>query len=333
MSHIRIDPITKQAVIIAAERVDKPTDYIEKANEVDLEKSKIICPFCVGREHIVPNASNTIYDNNSNWIVRIVPNKYPIISETSINEMPNNNNLFKAASSNGFHDVIIEHPSHEFNFYNAEINDLAIIFDAVMLRLKDLSNEKNMKYSLHFKNFGAEAGASLYHSHSQMITTAFIPTQIKIELEGSLEYYNSNNICAYCDIIEEEKKLNKRVIEENEEFIAISPFASRSPYQIYILPKNHFCSIIESNHSNIKFANILKNIFKRIYNLLGNISFNYVLHTIPNNLSGQYSHSHHWFLDLIPKMNKLAGYELGSGILINSISPEDATENLKKAIK
>ncbi len=201
------------------------------------------------------------------------------------------------------------------------------------MRLKDFAENKDMLYSLHFKNFGSEAGASLSHSHSQIITTPFIPIQMFDEINGALEYYNDNDRCVYCDIIKEEKNINERVICENDSFIAVSPFASRSPYQIYIMPKNHSESIICASHSNIlDFASILKNIFDRLYKLLGEISFNYVLHTLSPILKNRYGQSSHWFLDIMPKMSKLAGYELGSGVFINSITPEDATEQLKNIL-
>lgn len=331
MPHIRKDPVTKQSVIIASDRTGRPSDYITVKDDKRISNTELNCPFCKGHENITPNASISIFDDNSNWAVRIVPNKYPIIAETKAGELPNTTNLFNASSSKGFHDVIIENPNHNFNFYNAKSEDLLKIFNAVILRLKELYKENDMQYSLYFKNFGREAGASLYHSHSQMITTPFIPIQMFDEINGALEYYNEKNKCVYCDIIAEEKKLNERVICENKEFIAISPFASRFPYQIYILPKKHFDSIIDSCDYNFDFADIVKDVFNRINKLLGEVSFNYVLHTLSPTLKQKekYSSSNHWFLDIIPKMSKLAGYELGSGVYINSINPEDAAKDLK----
>ena len=212
-------------------------------------------------------------------------------------------------------------------------NEMAVVAYFIKLRLKDLGKNEDMMYSLYFKNFGPEAGASLYHSHSQIITTPFIPVQMYEEISGALEYHNENGRCVYCDIIKEEKALNERVICENKNFIAISPFASRSPYQIYIIPKEHSDSIIHVSSSNIlDFASILKDVFDRLYKLLGEVSFNYVLHTLLPTLENKYKNSSHWFLDIMPKMSKLAGYELGSGVFINSITPEDATNDLKNAL-
>ena len=333
MPHIRKDPVTKQSVIISSERTGRPSDYVNLTKQ-HVVNSELSCPFCGGHEMKTPDPVYTVYaEQEEIWQVRIVPNKYPIISETRKNELPTENKLFKASSSKGFHDVIIEHPNHYFNFYHAVTEDFFYIFKAVMMRLKDLGKNKDMLYSLHFKNFGPEAGASLSHSHSQIITTPFIPIQMLDEINGSLEYYNDNNICVYCDIIEEEKRINERIICENNNFIAICPFASRSPYQIYIIPKQHSSSIIYTSSSHIlDFASILKNIFDRLCKILGEVSFNNVLHTLLPILENKYGHSSHWFLDIMPKMSKLAGYELGSGVFINSITPEDATEQLRNAL-
>ena len=187
MPHIRKDPVTKQSVIIASDRTGRPSDYITVKDDKRISNTELNCPFCKGHENITPNASISIFDDNSNWAVRIVPNKYPIIAETKAGELPNTTNLFNASSSKGFHDVIIENPNHNFNFYNEKSEDLLKIFNAVILRLKELYKENDMQYSLYFKNFGREAGASLYHSHSQMITTPFIPIQMFDEINGALE--------------------------------------------------------------------------------------------------------------------------------------------------
>ncbi|MEI0604427.1 DUF4921 family protein [Brachyspira alvinipulli] len=333
MPHIRKDPVTKQSVIISSERTGRPSDYVN-FSEKHVENSALSCPFCRGHEMKTPDSINTIYAKQEEiWQVRIVPNKYPIISETLEGELPKENKLFCASSSKGFHDVVIEHPDHFFNFYNADTEDFYYIFDALIMRLKNLATNKDMLYSLYFKNFGPEAGASLSHSHSQIITTPFIPIQMKDEISGALEYYNENKKCVYCDIIEEELKLNERVICENDTFIAISPFASRSPYQIYIMPKFHSHSIIySSNIELLDFASILKEVFDRLLRTLGEVSFNYVLHTLSPVLKDKYFYSSHWFLDIMPKMSKLAGYELGSGVYINSIKPEDATQHLRDSL-
>lgn len=330
MSHIRKDAVTKQWVIMSSARSAKPTDYVSKYIEVS--DSALSCPFCKGHEDKTPDSFETVYDKNGNWRVRIVPNKYPAVSETLKDEIPKRSLLFESMSAEGYHDVVIEHPEHTFNFYNSTSEDLLYIFRTVIKRLRALSNIPNMQYSLYFKNFGSEAGASLAHSHSQIITTPFIPVQMLEEIHGALDYYITNKNCVYCNVIKEELKINKRIICENEDFIALAPFASKFPYQINIFPKEHHDSIIFSSACDRQFSSIVKGIFDRINNLLGMVSYNYVLHTLSPSLRASYAHVNHWYLDIMPKMSKLAGYELGSGLYINSILPEDAAAELKNSI-
>ena len=203
MPHIRKDPVTKQSVIIASERMGRPSDYINIEEKHAILSSDNTCPFCKGNEDKTPEHSTIIFDDNKNWIVRIVPNKYPIIAQSNADELPEKNSLFEADICKGFHDVIIENPNHSFNYYNAKERDLFFIFEAIIMRFQELSKEKDMMYSLLFKNFGREAGASLVHSHAQMLTTPFVPIQIMEEIYGSLEYYNENKKCVYCSMIEE----------------------------------------------------------------------------------------------------------------------------------
>ena len=184
MPHIRKDPITKQSVIIASERMGRPSDYINIEENCSVVTSEATCPFCKGNEDKTPEHSTIIFNDKKEWMVRIVPNKYPIIAQSNPNELPNKNNFFEADICKGFHDVIIENPNHNFNYYNAKEKDLLFIFEAIIMRLQELSKEKDMLYSLLFKNFGREAGASLIHSHAQMMTTPFIPIQIMEEIYG-----------------------------------------------------------------------------------------------------------------------------------------------------
>lgn len=331
MSHIRKDAVTKEWVIMSAVRGAKPSDYVA-TGQTDVSGSALSCPFCKGHENKTPDSFETLYDENGEWKVRIVPNKYPAVSETLDNEMPARSIFFESMNAEGYHDVVIENPSHNFNFYNGNEEDLLYIFRAVIKRLCALSNIPNMQYSLYFKNFGSDAGASLSHSHSQIITTPFIPVHMIEEMHGALDYYLTNKSCVYCSIIREEIKINKRVICENDNFIAITPFASKFPYQINIFPKEHHDSIIFSSASDKLFASMVKDVFNRLKKVLGEVSYNYVLHTLSPSLRASYAHANHWYLDIMPKMSKLAGYELGSGLYINSILPEDAANNLKKVL-
>jgi len=210
------------------------------------------------------------------------------------------------------------------------VSDFRYIFDIVIERLKYLSNKSEMQYSLYFKNFGSEAGASLAHSHSQIITTPFIPIQMMEDIHGSFDYYNTHMGCISCAIIREEKSSGLRIVSENDRFIAFCPFASKSPYQISILPKKHSNSILLLDDEDINmFSLIVKDVFSKIKKVLGEPAFNYVLYTLPTHLRASYSSSYHWHFEILPKLSKLAGFEIGSSVYINSVLPEHAAEMLR----
>ncbi len=328
MPHLRKDPITKRWIITSTSRSAKPTDFVSA--EEPKANSELTCPFCVGHDEKIEPPILSTFDENGNWKTRIIANKYPVLSETSTDELPPNSILYESHSATGYHDVVIEYPTHNFNLYHATVDDFKSIFDIVVQRLKDLSNKKEMQYSLYFKNFGSDAGASLAHSHSQIITTPFIPINVMEDLHGTFDYYNTHVSCIYCAIVRQEQESGLRIVSENEKFIAFCPFASRSPYQISIMPKEHENSVLLLTEDDIYlFSSIVKDVFSKIYNVLGEPSFNYVLYTLPNHIRASYSASYHWHFDILPKLSKLAGFEIGSGVYINSVLPEHAAEVLR----
>lgn len=329
MAHLRKDPITKRWIITSTSRSAKPSDYVSVNNPI--EDSASTCPFCVGREDKTTKTILSIMDKQGNWKARVVPNKYPVLSADSAEDCPCDDNLlYELQAAVGYHDIIIEHPLHNFDLYDATTEEIDTIFDIVVQRLNILANKPNMQYSLYFKNFGSDAGASLVHSHSQIITTPFIPIQMLESIHGSYEYYSKNIGCIYCAIIREEQKRGIRVVAENEMFIAFCPFASRSPYQISILPKEHYDSILSiEGHTRYLFSSIVHEVFSKIHKVLGKPAFNYVLSSLPNHIRASYSSSFHWSFEILPKLSKLAGFEMGSSVYINSVLPEHAAEMLR----
>ncbi len=331
MAHLRKDPITKRWVITSTSRAAKPTDYVFVDRPIaNTEKT---CPFCVGREdeHII-----SIDDEQGNWRSCIVENKYPVLSKEPADEEYEkykeyvDSPLYEYLAATGYHDIVIESPRHSFNIYTASVDEFDCIFDIVIRRLEMLKNARGMKYSLYFKNFGSAAGASIVHAHSQIITTPFMPRQMLEKIDGSDEYYQERGNCIYCDIIKEEQKSGARIVAENERFIAFCPFASRSPYQVSILPKKHFASILSIDATDRHhFASLVADVFSRIKNVLGEPPFNYVLSTLPTNIMESYDNSFHFSFNILPKLSRLAGFELGSGVRINSVLPEHAAEALR----
>lgn len=327
MSEFRKDIVTDQWVIIASERGMRPSEF-----HVSIEKNKKEqCPFCIGYEYLTP-APVLQLDNavSKQWQVRVVPNKFPALNQTG-DDTFSNNGIYENMAGFGTHEVIIETPLHSERMADFGREHLALVLRAYRLRLTALSKDRKNKFILLFKNYGHQAGSSLEHSHSQMITTPILPITIKNKLNGSIEYYKKHKRCVYCHIIDFEKQEQKRVIDENKDFLAYAPYASRVPYEICILPKRHQHRFDQINDEQLEsLAAILKNTLKSFDLAIENPPFNMILHTSPKyDKTKKY---YHWHIEIMPKLSTLAGFELGSGFFINTTPPEMAASHLRQYV-
>jgi UDPglucose--hexose-1-phosphate uridylyltransferase len=200
---------------------------------------------------------------------------------------------------------------------------------AYYFRLTDLKKDMRFKYVLIFKNEGEVAGASLEHSHSQLIALPIVPKTVREEMESSKKYYDSKERCIFCDIISQELESGKRIIYENERYVAISPFAPRDPFETWILPKRHESYFYPPEKSFASFAEILQRVLKQIDRVLDMPPYNFILHTSP--FKEEINDYYHWHLEILPRLTRRAGFEWGSGFFINPTPPEEATKFLREA--
>jgi UDPglucose--hexose-1-phosphate uridylyltransferase len=192
-----------------------------------------------------------------------------------------------------------------------------------------LEKDERISYVLIFKNHGKEAGASLQHSHSQLIATPIVPKRVMEEIDGSRDYYKFKDRCVFCDTVNQEILEGNRVIDENSEFLAFEPFASRFPFETWILPKKHQFNFGKIDSKGVEnFSKILKNVLFRIYSALDNPPYNFMLHTGMERLEGK--DYYHWHLEIVPRLTHVAGFEWGSGFYINPVPPEHAANYLKE---
>lgn len=327
MPEYRKDPITNRWVIISSERSNRP---IEKSISMTTESD--FCPFDIGNEYLTPPEIIAFKPKNSkpndeNWWLRVVPNKFPAVA-TNYYPKLKQNGLYYSIDGYGYHEVIIETPKHDSKIAYMDYFEVEEIIWAYLHRFNDIKKDKKIKYTQIFKNYGRNAGASLSHPHSQLIATPILPIFIEEELKGAKNYYRLKNKCIFCSIIEQEKKDKIRLVEENDDFLAFEPYAPRFPYETWIIQKEHNSNFGSINKTLVKsFARILKNTLLRLNLFLGDISYNYMIHTSPyDNLNNPY---YHWHVEILPRTTNAAGFEWGSGFFINSVSPEDAAKNLK----
>lgn len=329
MPELRRDPIIGRWVIIASERSKRPLDF-EREKEIPDPKH---CPFCPGNEsktppEILAYRSNGTKPNESGWWVRVVPNKYPALQvEGTLNRT--GEGMYDKMNGIGAHEVIIEGPDHTKSLADFEINHLEEVLWAYRDRIVDLKKDTRFEYILIFKNHGFAAGASLFHTHSQLIATPIVPKRVNEEVAGSRKYYDYKERCVYCDMVKQEMAAKIRLINENDSFIAIAPFAARFPFETWIMPKRHASSFEDIQKKDIsQLAIIMKDILKRMNKILINPPYNFILHNSPLNLSNL--PYYHWHIEIIPKLTRVAGFEWGTGFHINPTLPEDATKYLRE---
>jgi UDPglucose--hexose-1-phosphate uridylyltransferase len=237
----------------------------------------------------------------------------------------------------GAHEVIIETPDHYKKLKDQSINEITDVIRVSQSRIRDLHNDNRIRYILLFKNQGLQAGASLAHSHLQLIATPITPKRVREELRGAENYYKIKERCIYCDIINDESVCQSRVVYENSAYLSFCPYASRFPFEVWILPKQHgidfFSEAVEQTASLL--AEQLKVIMQKLAIVLDNPQYNYVVHTAPNRFPRRgywqtIEEDFHWHLEIMPKLTRIAGFEWGSGFYINPVSPEEAARSLRE---
>jgi UDPglucose--hexose-1-phosphate uridylyltransferase len=328
MQEIRKDPIVGRWVIMATERAERPYEY---AQEVTRSASGF-CPFCEGNEAATPpeilayRPSHT-GANQPGWRVRVVPNKFPALKVEGQLEK-RGDGIYDHMTGVGAHEVIIESPRHEASMTQLPVENVREVLWAYRDRLMDLKRDRRLVHGMIFKNVGAQAGASLEHTHSQLIVTPVVPITVWEEMNGSLEFHDYRGRCIFCDIIHQELSSERRVVLESPGFVAVCPYASRFPFEIWILPKRH-ASHYESlaRHSADELGTVLKNVLGRLETALDKPAYNYIIHTAPFD-SGDLPH-YHWHIEIFPRLTRVAGFEWGSGFYINPVLPETAAEFLR----
>ncbi|MBP2026582.1 UDPglucose--hexose-1-phosphate uridylyltransferase [Acetoanaerobium pronyense] len=330
MSEIRIDPITGRHVIFSMERDNRPSDlWNVKAEECFHCKFEYMadCPFCLGNEDMTPPEIDRI-SNGENWDIRIVPNKYPALDQMEASKVKRikTSSLFQKYSGIGTHEVIVESSKHNHNYFNMDKEHFTRFISAVLKRYKEIIKNDSIDFVSFFKNYQKLAGASLFHPHSQMIGLGSVPDFIRYEIEGSKKYYSNSKTCPYCDILRIELKKRERLVYENNEFAVISPFAPKYKYELWVLPKAHR-PYFQEEQNETELSDALYRAFHMLYKTLGDFPFNLYLHGLPKSMKDSNPYYHYHF-EINPRISGNAGFEIGTGIYINSIFPEEATKTL-----
>lgn len=334
-SELRMDVVSRDWVIVAKNRDKRPNDFKKDKKFFSKKEVKKICPFCNIKDQEIPvlvlsnGKVNPLYkDVPKDWTLIVIPNKYPALLPHFKLEPEIRGKLYKKMNAVGFHEVVVSR-DHKKEIAQLPIQRVKEIIDAWQMRYLDMKDKKFVNYISIFQNRGPEAGGSLLHPHFQIITTVLIDVDLKNALSRSKKYYKKNKKCLYCDMIKYDLKVKERIVFENKNFVAICPFASKTPFQVIISPKKHlsyFEKITEEEKKDL--AESLKTVLSKIRKGLNDPSYNFYLHTAP--AYGKDHSYYHWHFTILPKVQDWAGFEFGTRVEIITISPEKAAEYLKK---
>ena len=360
MSELRQDPTTREWVIIATERRRRPHEFgsdfsSKKDNEANLQEYSKDCPFCPGNEYLSPHetASYRTLGTNPNskgWWVRVIPNKFAALSLNfeenaqvyegvrAVNPdfsgyfFPRATEVFRTKPGIGAHEVVIDNPKHNEQlpfFSDKQIQELFLMYRE---RYLDLRVNPKFKYIIIFKNSGANAGTSIVHSHSQIIATPVIPLTLRNNISQARFYYDEVGRCIFCDMIQAEIVDGRRIILQTADFIVFHPFASTSPFETWIMPLSHEpCFSNMSADKTKDLAVIVKKILKGMYDALNDPDYNFVFNNPP--IADEKEDYYHWSLRIIPRLTMKAGFEIGTGMSINTAIPEETAEFMRCFLK
>ena len=328
MPELRKDPILNRWVIISPDRGKRPQDFPPPERKIH----KGSCAFCQGNEKSTPPEILAFRPDNSppntpGWSLRVVANKFPALRIEGRMERAQEG-LYERMNGIGAHEVIIESPDHEADLELLPEKNFEDTLLAFKLRIQDLKKDTRFKYILIFKNYGEAAGATLEHSHCQLIALPIVPNLVSEEIAGANFHFGLNNRCVFCDIISQEKETGLRIVNENDRFITLCPYAPRFPFEMWLLPKFHADRFENCEAEDLsKLARLLKDSLMKMRFALGEPAYNFVLHTSP--MDGENSDHYHWHIEIMPKLTKMAGFEQGTGFYINPVLPEVAAETLR----
>jgi len=331
VSELRKDPITGRWVIISTERRKRPTDFLLEPVEIVPDPS---CPFCEGHEQMTPRELLAIRQSGSGpdlagWTLRVIPNQYPVLRvEGTLDRQ--GEGLFDKMNGIGAHEVIVESPRHEVTLASMDDRGIEDVLWAAHERIQDLKRDRRFRYIIIFKNHGVAAGASLAHSHSQLIALPIVPREVRDEVDGARAHFQQKERCVFCDILRQETGEGKRLIAENADIVAISPYAPRFPFETWLMPRRHQSHFEDTpRHEVASLARMLGDILRRMNRALEAPPYNLLVHSAP--VSETAADYYHWHVEIIPKLTKVAGFEWATGFYVNPTSPEEASQVLRDA--
>jgi UDPglucose--hexose-1-phosphate uridylyltransferase len=328
MSELRQDRTTGAWVIVAPQRGARPHARLPGERAQQRPRFDPACPFCPGNEAQLPGiVAETPAQDPPGWRLRVVPNKFPAVQ---LQPPPVAGGEHQARPGHGVHEVIIESPWHDAKPATMSASELTAVVSAYRARSRALREQDGIEAVILFRNYGQRAGASLMHPHTQIIALDFVPPKLAALGDWAERYHREHGACAMCEEIAIERKNGTRVVDENDAFVALVPFAAEHPFELWLVPKQHQASFTALADDALGgFAALLGRALRRLRAALDDPPYNFVVDSAPK---GEGATPHlHWRLRLVPDVATWGGFELGAGLPINPSSPEDDARLLRAA--
>jgi UDPglucose--hexose-1-phosphate uridylyltransferase len=328
MPELRYNLITGEWVIVAEERARRPEDFARAKQQRAPREHSPTCPFCPGNEANTPGTTLSLPADGP-WLVRSVPNRYPALSPDGGAERCGAG-YHQMVEGTGRHEVIIESPAHGSSLALLPVEHVALVLEAYRERTRAFYADPRIEHVIIFRNHGAGAGTSLEHPHSQVVGTPVVPGQVRTRLEEALRFFGDSGRCVFCHCLEEELTDASRIVAANPGFVAFVPFAALSPFHLWIFPRRHLAYFGDVEDGELaELAAILKETLLRLRGLLGDPDFNLVVRSVsPSEHLVRYFH---WYVSIVPRLSNAAGFELGTGMFINTVQPEASARQLREA--
>jgi UDPglucose--hexose-1-phosphate uridylyltransferase len=330
MSEIRENKITGEWVIIAPERAKRGGNLVPVAAPKESGPFLSSCPFCLGNEAATAEERFRVDGKDGHWLLRSVVNKFSVLSptgevRTSTCPIPGE----ASVNGVGLHEVLIESPRHDVSLAVLPVAHVQRVIEAYRHRFCDFYSDSRVRHVILFKNHGADAGASQQHPHSQIVGLPIVPGQIVERIERARRFYDETRRCLACAQIAKEGEQACRIVAENPDFLAFIPYAALSPYRLWIFPKVHLPCFSEQPPETLPaLAEILGTILGKVYRMIGNPAFNFVIRSL-GPAESKAPHFH-WYISIVPRINKRAGLELGTGLYVNPSLPETCAQALRE---
>lgn len=331
MPELRQNIILKEWVIISTERAKRPEQLKEDSSKIDVNEPVFedSCPFCPGNEEKFGNTEEFMrYGSEDQWKLRVIPNKYPALVPKHGDVHVNTEGLHRCMDGVGQHEVLIETPRHNVSIATMSLEEVIQTLKAYRERYAALMSLSYIESVILFRNHGTRAGASLRHPHSQIIALPIIPRDVQYRVNESIRYYQEHRECIFEKVLQDELKEKKRIIMETEHFVVFVPFAAGSPFHVWIFPRLHradFSAIEDIELHDL--AVTLQTTLAKLYYGLNNPDYNYIVRSAPKGYDG--APYFRWYITIVPRLTRTAGFELGSGMFINPSIPEENAEYLR----